>query len=65
LEVTAYFPAGTLSFIAKQAEQPGWRNTNPDLVGMSNNPSSLICFYNNWYQPSGTLSAFFFLLQFL
>ena len=38
---TAYFPAGTLSaFIAKQAEQPGWRSSNPASRRISSSPSS-------------------------
>jgi hypothetical protein len=42
LEVeTAYFPAGTLSsFMAKQAEHPGSRKTNPASWNMSKSPSS-------------------------
>src|SRR4051812_24334394 len=42
--LTAYLPAGTLlSFIAKQAEQPGWRNSKPASFKISSKPSSFIC----------------------
>ena len=41
---TAYFPSGILSsFMARQAEQPGWRKAKPAASKMSTNPSSLIC----------------------
>src|ERR1700710_2269595 len=44
LVLTAYLPAGTLSsFIARQAEQPGWRNRKPASVNISRIPSALIC----------------------
>ena len=41
---TAYFPAGILSsFIARQAEQPGWRKVKPASSNILSKPSSRIC----------------------
>src|SRR3954465_7318759 len=45
LEVdTQYSPAGILSsFIARQAEQPGSRNSNPAFFKITSNPSLMAC----------------------
>src|SRR6185295_10861471 len=59
-----YFPGGTLSsFIPRQAEQPGPRNSNPAVSKILSRPSFFAC-ASTCFDPgiiqTSTLAAFFF-----
>ena len=60
---TEYLPAGILSsFIARHAEQPGWRMSKPASIKTWSKPSAHICLYT-FHEPgtsqATTLPAFF------